>query len=60
MSIWKFINQSSDDSVEEGYCISVLLLAWINFYPTGVSNHIQYKVWSEITYPFPNFSGVWI
>ena len=24
--------------------------AWIN-------NYIQYKVWFEITYPFPNFNG---
>ena len=22
-----------------------------------ISNYIQYKVWDEITYPFPNFNG---
>ena len=23
----------------------------------GISNYIHYKVWDEITYPFPNFNG---
>ena len=26
----------------------------------GISNYIHYKVWDEITYPFPNFNGVTI
>ena len=30
-----------------------LIQAWI-------SNHIYYKVWDEITYPFPNFNSVTI
>ena len=30
-----------------------LLLTWI-------SNHIHYKVWDEITYPFLNFNGATI
>ena len=25
--------------------------------PVWISNYIQYKVWDEITYPFPNFNG---
>ena len=25
--------------------------------PAGISNHIHYKVWDEITYPFLNFHG---
>ena len=25
--------------------------------PAWISNYIQFKVWDEITYPFPNFSG---
>ena len=24
---------------------------------TVISNYIHYKVWAEITYPFPNFNG---
>ena len=31
-----------------------LLLALI---PTWISNHIHYKAWQEITYPFPDFNG---
>ena len=28
--------------------------------PASISNYIHYKVWDEITYQFPNFSGdVW-
>ena len=35
-----------------------LLLTWFNpFILTWVSNYIHYKVWDEITYPFPNFNG---
>ena len=36
---------------------------WIPFYqhgyliPAWISHYIHYKVWDEITYPFPNFSG---
>ena len=26
--------------------------------PAWISNYINYKVWDEITYPFPNFNGV--
>ena len=29
---------------------STLISAWI-------SNYIQYQVWDEVTYPFPNFNG---
>ena len=25
--------------------------------PARISNYIHYKVWGEITYPFPNFHG---
>ena len=34
-----------------------LLLTWFNFNPSMVSNHIHYKMWDEITYPFLNFNG---
>ena len=39
-----------------------LLLTWINFNSTWISNHILSKLWDEITYPFPNFNRVseWI
>ena len=26
-------------------------------FPAWTGNHIHYKVWNEITYPFPNFNG---
>ena len=26
--------------------------------PAWISNHIHYKVWDKITYPFINFNGV--
>ena len=29
---------------------------WINFNLAWISNYIHYKVWDEITYPFPNFN----
>ena len=41
-----------------------LLLTWINVLrgltviPEWWSNYTNYKVWGEITYPFPNFKGV--
>ena len=28
------------------------------FFPTWISNYIQYKVWNEINYPFPIFNGL--
>ena len=28
--------------------------------PAWISNYIHYKVWDEITYPFPNFKGATI
>ena len=34
-----------------------LLLTWIDLIPAWISNYIHYKVWDEITYPFPNFNG---
>ena len=34
-----------------------LLLIWFNFNPSMDNNHIHYKVWDEITYPFLNFNG---
>ena len=33
------------------------LRPWLNLNPSMISNHIHYKVWEEITYPFPNFNG---
>ena len=37
--------------------LGLLSLTWINFTPTWISINIQYKVWDEINYPFPNLSG---
>ena len=34
-----------------------LALVWFNLNPEWISNHIRYKVWDEITYPFLNFNG---
>ena len=34
------------------------LLTCFKFITTWMSNHIHYKVWNEITYPFINFNGV--
>ena len=33
------------------------LLIWINFIPVWICNHNHYKMWYEITYPFPNLNG---
>ena len=33
------------------------LLTWINFNSSMISNYFYYKVWDEITCPFPNFNG---
>ena len=37
---------------------------WVPFYehgltliPAGIGNHIHYKLWGEITYPFLNFKA---
>ena len=35
---------------ENGWYLGFLLIAWI-------SNYIHYKLWDEITYPFPNVNG---
>ena len=37
-----------------------LLQTWINLFPEWISNYIHYKVWDEITYPFPNFNSATI
>ena len=35
-----------------------LLLTWVNINPSQDKyNHIHYKVWDEIDYPFPKFNG---
>ena len=34
-----------------------LLLIWIKFDPSIDNDYIDYKVWAEITYPFPNFNS---
>ena len=33
------------------------LLAWLTLTPAWTSNYINYKVWGEITYLFPNFNA---
>ena len=33
-----------------------LLPTWVNFVPSMEKNYIQYKMWDEITYPFPSFN----
>ena len=42
------------DSSETG--MNTLLLTWIISKPS-ISKYIHHKVWDEITYSFPNFSG---
>ena len=32
----------------------------VSVIPVGISNYIQCKMWDEVTYLFPNFSGVTI
>ena len=39
------------------FCQGPLLLMMSRFNPAWISNYIQFKVWDEITSPFPNFSG---
>ena len=34
-----------------------LLLTWINFDPSWISNYIHHKEWNEMNNPFLNFSG---
>ena len=45
------------DSIKPPYERRTILLTWIKFNPTCISNHIHYNMWGEITYPFPNFNG---
>ena len=33
------------------------LLNGLTLFPAAISNHIHYKVWDEITYPYLNFNG---
>ena len=33
------------------------LLTWINLIQAWISNYSHYKVYDEITFPFPNFNG---
>ena len=35
----------------------LLNLPGLTLIPAWISNHIHYKVWDEITYPFLNFNG---
>ena len=37
--------------------LSALCLHGLTLISAWISNHIQYKVWVEITYPFRNFNG---
>ena len=51
--------------VSNGWQISRGAFYWhgLTLIPAWISNHIYYKVWDEITYPFVNFNaatiGVW-
>ena len=36
---------------------SLFYLHGLTLIPAWISNHIHYKVWDEITYPFLNFNG---
>ena len=38
----------------------IVISTLINFNLSMVSNYTHYKVWDEITYPFPNFNGKFI
>ena len=48
MQVWTMFNLLT---------LGPLLLTWINFFSEWISNLIHYKVWDEITNPFPNFNG---
>ena len=39
------------------YDPALFLLTWFNLNPAWISIYINYKVWDEISYPFPNFNG---
>ena len=47
---------SHDFAISQSH-LELLLLTWINFNPSLVSNHRPGKAWEEITYQFPNFNG---
>ena len=44
--------------IENGYdACSPFYQRGLTLIPTRISNHIHYKMWHEITYPFLNFNG---
>ena len=51
--LWSQFNRASK---VKGTC-SIFYLHGLTLIPAWISNHIQYKVWDEITYSFLNFNG---
>ena len=41
--------------METSYLSVALYLYCLTVIPSWISNHTHYKLWDEITYPFPNF-----
>ena len=39
------------------YCSSPFYWHGLTVFPAWICNHVHYKVWDEITYPFLNFNG---
>ena len=39
---------------------SLIYVHGLTLIPAWISNHIHYKMWDEITYPFLNFNGATI
>ena len=51
-SMFRYREAQIPKLVSVGICSAICL--WL---PAWICNYIYYKLWDEITYPFPNFSG---
>ena len=50
-------NESSISEYSSFSASSPFYLHGLTLIPAWICNHIQYKVWDEITYPFLNLNG---
>ena len=39
------------------FVADITTLKWIDYNPSMDKKYAHYKLWNEITHPFPNFSG---
>ena len=53
---WQAVAWTKDDPLHQG----PLLLTGLTLIPAWISNYSHYKVWGEVTYPFPNLNGATI